>query len=521
MSLSSSSEVHSPKINCPHQLQHTVILKQHSIDHAYLLTVLKIDNCKLGPQFPPWIQTQKQLASLSLSNASISGVVSSVFHILSSNVIYLDLSSNCLKGRIPLSICQMKDLTYLSFSNNQLTHEIPQCLWDLQYLETVDLENNFLSGGIPSFKSNSSQLISLHLSKNKLSGELPPSMKSCRRLITLDLGENKFSGRIPKWIGENLTFLMFLILRSNMFEGNIPPQLSLLSELQVLDLSQNNLSGKIPESFGNFSAMAVANKTNKFIFRDLRFGHFESIWVLWKGSQYEYSSTISLVININLAGNDLHGEIPKGITHLFGLQSLNLSKNHLMGTIPENISDMRWLESLDLSWNRLSGMIPHTLSYMTSLNHLNLSYNNFSGRIPLGRQLDTINDSSIYMGNPLLCGPPLLNQCPQDEIFPDSQLFSNGDKEAKDELEIQLFFISMGPGFVVGLWVVCGILLFKRSWRVAYYNFFNDMGDRLYVAIERKLVKFKKNKGLQGNRGLPSTPKHVLHPRALPSHESS
>ncbi|RWR91799.1 putative LRR receptor-like serine/threonine-protein kinase [Cinnamomum micranthum f. kanehirae] len=474
----------------------------------FQLRILQIEDCKLGPQFPSWIQTQKKLSYLSLSNASISDVIFSIFHILSSNITHLDLSSNHLKGSIPLSICQMKYLVYLSFSNNQLTREIPQCLWDLQYLETVDLENNFLSGGILSSKSNLSQLISLHLSKNKLSGEIPPSMKSCTRLITLDLGENKFSGRIPKWIGENLTYLMFLILRSNMFEGNIPPQLSLLSKLQVLDLSQNNLSGKIPESFGNFSAMAIANKTKEPIYSGAQFLDLESILVLWKGSQYEYSSTISLVININLSGNDLDGEIPEGITHLFGLQSLNLSKNHLVGTIPENISDMRWLESLDLSWNWLSGMIPHTLSYMTSLNHLNLSYNNFSGRIPSGRQLDTINDSSIYTGNPLLCGPPLLKQCPGDETDCGSQLVLGGEG-VEDELVIQLFLISMAPGFVVGFWVVCGILLFKKSWRLAYYHFFDDMGNRLYAAIARKVAKFKKNEGRQGNRGLPLHPKHV------------
>ena len=159
--------------------------------------------------------------------------------------------------------------------------------------------------GILSSKCNSSPLTSLHLSKNKLLGEFPPSMKRCTRLITLDLGENKFSGRIPKWIGENLTSLMFLILRSNIFKGNIPPQLSLLSKLQVLDLSQNNLSGKIPEYFGNFSAMTIANKTNHNIYSSGQFVHLESIWVLWKGSQYEYSTTISLVININLSGNDL------------------------------------------------------------------------------------------------------------------------------------------------------------------------------------------------------------------------
>ncbi|RWR91844.1 receptor-like protein 12 [Cinnamomum micranthum f. kanehirae] len=322
-------------------------------------------------------------------------------------------------------------------------------------------------------------------------------MKNCTWLRTLDLGENGFSGKIPNWIGERLSFLKFLILRSNKFHGSLPPHLSLLSDLQVFDLSQNNLSGTIPESFGNFSAMTVANRRNVIIDNGGRYSGVESIWVFWKGVQSEYSRTVSLVININLSGNDLHGEIPKGITHLLGLQSLNLSRNRLTGTIPEDINDLQRIESLDLSWNQLSG------------------------RIPSSNQLDTLNDSSIYMGNPLLCGPPLLNQCQPNEIFPDSQQLSDGDKDAKDELEIQLFYISMGPGFVVGFWVVCGILLFKRSWRVTYYNFFDNMGDRLYVAMARKHAKFRKNKGLQGNRGLPSTPSNVLHPRALPGHKSS
>ncbi|RWR91840.1 receptor-like protein 12 [Cinnamomum micranthum f. kanehirae] len=323
-------------------------------------------------------------------------------------------------------------------------------------------------------------------------------MKNCTELKTLDLGENGFSGTIPTWIGERLSFLKFLILRSNKFHGNLPPHLSLLYELQVLDLSQNNLSGTIPESFGNFSAMMVANKTNVFIYNGRsQFIGVESIWVFWKGGQYEYSRTFSLVMNINLSSNDLCGDIPKEITQLFGLQSLNLSRNQLTGTIPEDINDLQRIESLELSWNQLSGVIPHGFSYLTFLSHLNLSHNNFSGRIPSSNQLDTLNDSSIYMENPLLCGSPLLNQCPQDEIFPDSQPLSDGDKEAKDELEIQLFYICMGPGFAVGFWVVYGIFLFKRSWRVAYYNFFDNMGDRLYVAIARQLAKFRKNKGLQ------------------------
>jgi hypothetical protein len=57
-------------------------------------------------------------------------------------------------------------------------------------------------------------------------------------------------------------------------------------------------------------------------------------------------------------------------------------------------------------------------SYLTFLSHLNLSFNNLSGKIPNGNQLQTLNDSSIYEGNSLLCGPPLWTKCSEDETKP-------------------------------------------------------------------------------------------------------
>lgn len=40
-----------------------------------------------------------------------------------------------------------------------------------------------------------------------------------------------------------------------------------------------------------------------------------------------------------------------------------------------------------------------------------MSYNNFSGQTPTGNQLQTLNDPSIYAGNPYLCGDPLPKKC--------------------------------------------------------------------------------------------------------------
>ncbi|RWR87976.1 putative LRR receptor-like serine/threonine-protein kinase [Cinnamomum micranthum f. kanehirae] len=482
----------------------------------FKLLGIKMIKCNLGPKFPAWLRTQNELHYLSLSGANISDTIPdflwklspNMYHISlsnnsfscsitrsigekTSNLVSLSLSSNRLNGSIPLSLCKMKYLANLYLQDNHLTSEIPQCLGDLQFLEAMDLRNNSLSGVIPTSIGHLSRLQSLHLYKNKLSGELPPTMKSCEGLVTLDLGENGFSGNIPNWIGEELSSLKFLFLQSNKFDGNLPPQLSLLSDLQVLDLAQNNISGTIPTCFGNFTAMAINNKTNKIIYSGGITDALESIVVYSKGSQLKYSTTISLVVHINLSGNNLCGEIPQEITHLFGL----------LGKIPENINGLRQMESLDLSCNRLSGAIPDSLSQLTFLDLLNLSYNNFSGRIPRGNQLDTIIDASISWGNPFLCGPPLLNQCPENETSHDSQSVVD-QEESNDELLMHLLYISMVFGFIVGFWVVCGILIFIRSWRIAYYQFFDDMRDLLYVKVARYVAILQKTKiELVGNEG--------------------
>ena len=91
-----------------------------------------------------------------------------------------------------------------------------------------------------------------------------------------------------------------------------------------MDLSQNNISGTIPTCFGNFTAMAIINKTNEIIYSGGITDALESIVVYSKGSQLKYSTTISLVVSINLSGNKLCGEISQDITHPFGLQGLNL-----------------------------------------------------------------------------------------------------------------------------------------------------------------------------------------------------
>ncbi|XP_057482742.1 receptor-like protein EIX2 [Actinidia eriantha] len=492
----------------------------------FKLTYLSLESCQLGPKFPPWLRNQNELNTIKLHGTMISDSIPDWFLNLdlqvkeldlsrplphfSSNLstLYLknnsfygsiphnigkmypnltnyDVSQNFLNGSIPLSIREMKHLTYLIVSDNDLSGKIPLIWDDKPNLDIVDLSNNRLSGEIPSSMGSLSSLTLLLLSGNNLSGEIPSSLQNCSLMGSLDLGGNRFSGNLPPWIGERMPNLLILRLRSNSFSGDIPKQLCGLSSLHILDLADNKLSGFIPSCLGNLSGMAT----------DLNAERFEGqLLVVTKGRELFYQSTLYLVNIIDLSSNNLSGEVPEEVTNLSRLGTLNLSMNHLTGKIPEEFRSLKILETLDLSRNHLSGPIPPSMASLTALNHLNLSYNNLSGRIPRSNQLQTLNDPSIYKNNDGLCGLPLTTKCPGDEET--SNVPGGKTDESNEEnggfSERMWFYVSMGLGFIVGFWGVCGTLVVKQSWRRAYFRFFDDMRDRLLLVIAMHLARLRR-----------------------------
>ncbi|XVF37733.1 hypothetical protein REPUB_Repub20aG0035200 [Reevesia pubescens] len=426
----------------------------------FQLSNLGLQSWHIGPLFPSWLRSQKRLASLDISNTSISDRIPSWFWRLSAQINSLNLSHNQIYGQIvnlPKSVDFTKvasiDLSFnrfngplprysynlaidlsnnyfsgslfhffcyelnhtmitsmLSLGNNLLSGEIPNCWIKWQSLTVLRLDNNKFTGKIPSSMGILLQLQSLHLHNNKLHGEIPSSLRNCTELMSINLGENELDGNIPGWLDHSLPNLVILSLRSNKFRGNIPHHLCALSSLQILDLADNNLSGSIPRCISNFSVMVGGNgsKDSKIVFfnGDGRGGLIsEYASVVMKGQLLEYDNTINLVRIVDFSRNNLSGEIPQEMASLLGLQSVNISHNHLTGKIPENIGGMKLLESLDLSENQLSGSIPQSMSSMTFLSHLNLSNNNLTGKIPSSTQLQSF-DASSYVGNNL-CGSPL------------------------------------------------------------------------------------------------------------------
>uniref|UniRef100_A0A7N2LMD5 Leucine-rich repeat-containing N-terminal plant-type domain-containing protein n=1 Tax=Quercus lobata TaxID=97700 RepID=A0A7N2LMD5_QUELO len=489
----------------------------------FKLKYLELESCLIGSKFPIWLQVQSELTEVTLRNVGISGAIledwfskiSSQLTILDhqttrsagsfhntcpipSNIgdlmpklRILDLSKNHLFGTIPLSILKIEVLEILSLGKNQLSGELPHHWNDSQFLKVVDIAYNNLSGKIPNSMGFLNSLEVLVLSNNNLYGEIPSSLRNCS-LWSIDLGGNYLSGNLPSWIGSHV---LMLRLRSNLFSGIIPRQWCNLPSLHILDLAQNNLYGGIPDCLDNLTALIYGYNNSYFSV----YNYQEETILVTKGQELLYGRILEFVNSIDLSGNHLTGEIPNELSRLIELGTVNLSINHLTGNIPQNIGNLRWLESLDLSKNSLSGPIPKSLSSMTFLAHLNLSFNNLVGKIPSGNQLQTLNDASIYKGNPSLCGSPLPTKCPGDETF-DGPTITNGsvdDKQDGDYYERLWFYVSIGLGFVVGFWSVCCTLLVKKSWRHWYFQFCDDIKDRISLIIALKVVHLKRKYGLE------------------------
>ncbi|XP_042407526.1 receptor-like protein EIX2 [Zingiber officinale] len=373
-------------------------------------------------------------------------------------------------------------LERFNLSNNQIFGEIPGCWPEGSLLSFVHLGNNMLSGEIPSSVGNLTRLEFLHLNDNNLSGRLPFSLQKCSQLLVVDLGDNKFSGNVPVWIGQSWLQLRALRLRSNMFDGDIAPQLGQLRDLQIVDLSNNTLSGPIPDSFGNFSALisTSARPLPPFFTMFVGSGDYEgieSMALVTKGDQLMFSTILYLVKTIDLSSNNLSGEIPKELGYLAGLHTLNLSRNYFRGEIPDDIGRMGSLETLDLSLNCLSGRIPQAMSELNYLNHLNLSYNNLSGEIPFGNQLQTLDDASIYISNPYLCGVLINKSC-----FNGNNINASSEEYGMASQMLSIY-LSHALGFLIGLWSVFVLLLFQKDWRNSYFK----MIDKVYEATKIKM----------------------------------
>ncbi|GMN50696.1 hypothetical protein TIFTF001_019837 [Ficus carica] len=429
----------------------------------FRLAYILLGSCKLGRQFPKWLQTQKNYSALDISNSGISDSIPNWFWDLSKRFTYMnlshnqmtgevgnvslevqpfsviDLSSNQLEGPVPTFMFKMVEanlsrnrfsklnllcnitghapLEYLDVSNNELSGELPDCWWHFEELVFLLLTNNNLSGNIPNSIGLLTMLQTLQLSSNNFVGELPSALRNCTRLQFMDFEGNKLSGSVLTWMGENLHGLSIVSLRSNSFTGSIPWNMCHLACLKILDLSLNDISGGIPACLGTFTSMRSWDTDHC---RPLYSRSLET-----KRGRGEYiSNTYEAKLQLQWKG--------------------------------------KLMEFEKILENNLGGQIPSSLTVIDRLSTLDLSNNNLSRKIPTSTQLQSFANTS-YVGNPELCGPPLPNKCPGDQEAVPEQTASVTTTEDADGILSQGFYISMAIGFAIAFWGVSGTLIFNKS----------------------------------------------------------
>ncbi|OAY69016.1 Phytosulfokine receptor 1 [Ananas comosus] len=479
------------------------------------LSELSLDANGLTGTLPDDLFTLSSLTKLNLQENSLSGTVSTNNFGNLSKLVHIDIFSNNFSGTIPNVFDRLSELN-IWLSNNSLTGNIDLNFTALPRLKHLSLGWNFFSGRIPSDLPNCLQMQILNLGGNNLVGEIPSSFKNFTSLAILWLSDNNFfnlfsalqilqslpslihlaldasfrggelmpsdgiqgfantellfitfcglSGSIPPWL-TNLTKLKFLNISWNRLTGTIPSWLGNLNNLSYLDISNNLLIGEIPSSLTRMKSLVYGNSSQYigFLIIGKSNGHFP-----------EYSS---LPPSIILSNNKLVGSILPGFNGLVNLYVLDLSFNDISGAIPD-LSGMSNLESLDLSHNYLTGAIPPSLTRLHFLSSFNVAYNNLSVQIPTEGQFDTLNNPSIYMDNYYLCGPPTKNNCSKEEPNPYPKRDDNNETH-----ETIWLYLGMGSGFVIGFWGVYVMLLFRRSWRIAYFQMTDKLFDDIYVMV--------------------------------------
>ncbi|XP_022773605.1 LRR receptor-like serine/threonine-protein kinase GSO1 [Durio zibethinus] len=167
-----------------------------------------LGNWRLGRQFPQWLQFQRNMYSLDISHAGISGPLPQAIF---SDLGDLFLSKNFFSGSLFNFLCNssnnLKVLNILHVESNLLSGEIPDCWENMPMLEVLNLGNNSLTGKIPRSLGSMRLIESLSLRNNNLFGEVPSILQHLVNMLVLDLSENQLTGSIPAWIGDKLSNL--------------------------------------------------------------------------------------------------------------------------------------------------------------------------------------------------------------------------------------------------------------------------------------------------------------------------
>nr|QAS62465.1 LRR receptor-like serine/threonine-protein kinase RPK2 [Sedum alfredii] len=305
------------------------------------------------------------------------------------NLRVLSLAFNHFSGKIPTEIWGMDSLEVLDLEGNLFTEDIPRKFSGMRKLRVLNLRFNRLLGRVP-LVTNLRLLKVLDLAGNKMDGIVPEFVdrygNGCQYLEYIDLSRNGLSGVIPRSLGKCRCVKMVLLFL-NSFTGSIPKEFGLLGNLEVLDVSRNSLSGLIPVELGNCAVLSVlilsdyyepymswksalgevklsayADDHNSFESLPSEVAALSKLKIFW-APRAKLSGKLPQIWGsnlemLNLAENQIFGEVTGAFTNCENLHHLNLSKNKLVGRLDEKLR-VPCMSLFDISCNLMTGYIPN------------------------------------------------------------------------------------------------------------------------------------------------------------------
>nr|KYP62087.1 LRR receptor-like serine/threonine-protein kinase GSO2 [Cajanus cajan] len=374
----------------------------HNLQALPSLKHLHLSNSKLNHNNQPSFLNVSSLLTLDLSFASYSPAISFVpkwiFSLKTLNS--LQLRGNEIQGPIPDSFQNLTLLQHLNLWSNSFSSSIPNWLYRLCHLEFLNLAQNNLHGSISDNLGNLTSLVVLYLSYNQLEGPIPSSIGNLTSLVELDLSNNQLQGTIPTSLGnlcksiEKLSSLKSLHLSKNKFRilDPIPAWFwERFSQAFVVNLSHNHIHGELATTLRNPISIYNVYLSSNNLFGKLPNLSNDVYRLDLSKNSFSESMNDFLCKNqvepmqlgfLNLASNNLSGEIPDCWMIWPFLVDVNLQSNHFVGNLPPSMGSLTILQSLQIRNNSLSGMFPTNLRKNNQLISLDLGENNLSGTIP-------------------------------------------------------------------------------------------------------------------------------------------
>ncbi|KAL2577808.1 hypothetical protein AAZV13_16G160400 [Glycine max] len=393
------------------------------------LVSLQLQGNEIQGPIPGGIRNLSLLQNLDLSENSFSSSIPNCLYGLH-RLKFLDLRLNNLHGTISDALGNLTSLVELHLSSNQLEGTIPTSLGNLTSLVELDLSRNQLEGTIPTFLGNLRNLREidlkyLYLSINKFSGNPFESLGSLSKLSTLLIDGNNFQGVVneddlanltslkefdasgnnftlkvgPNWIpnfqliyldvtswqiGPNFPSwilsqnkLQYVGLSNTGILDSIPTQMwEALSQVIYLNLSHNHIHGELVTTLKNPISMQTVDLSTNHLCGKLPY--LSSYMLRLDLSSNSFSESMNdFLCNdqdkpmklefMNLASNNLSGEIPDCWMNWTFLVDVKLQSNHFVGNLPQSMGSLADLQSLQIRNNTLSGIFPTSLKKTSQL----------------------------------------------------------------------------------------------------------------------------------------------------------